>query len=60
MTTLDRKLRSTDKCELFALFGLMYFRGLLGLNNHAVDHVFSERAGHPVFAGAVSQIDYLS
>ena len=44
-------LCSTDKYELYALFGLMYFRVLLGLNNHAVDHIFSEQIGHPVFAG---------
>ena len=44
--------KDTNCEEIYALFGLMYFRGLLGLNNHRVDMVdilFSEKAGHPVF-----------
>ena len=44
-------IRLTDKCEMYALFGLMYFRGLLGQNKHHVNDIFSERAGHPVFGG---------
>ena len=47
--------RSTDACEMYALIGLMYFRGLLGLNNRGVTHIFSDRMGHPVFGGAMSR-----
>ena len=36
-------LHPTDRCELQAVIGLMYFCGLLGLNNHSVHHIFSER-----------------
>ncbi len=38
----DTKLyvRTTDKCELYAVFALIYFRGLLGGNHHSVGHVF--------------------
>ena len=47
-------LRPTDRCELQAVIGLMYFRRLLGLNNHGVHHI-SERTGHPVFVGTMSR-----
>ena len=61
-------LRTRDECELRAVFSLVYFRGLLGLNNHSlmyfrgllglsnhsVHQIFSDRTGHPVFGGAMS------
>lgn len=48
-------INTTDEPEIYAFFGLMYFRGLLGLNNHSVDTLFSEKAGHPVFGGTMSR-----
>ena len=41
--------------EIYALIGIIYFRGLLGLNNHLHEILFSEKAGHPVFAATMSQ-----
>ena len=48
-------IRLTDECEMYALFGLMYFRGLLGQSKHHVNDIFSERAGHPVFGRSMSR-----
>ena len=45
----------TDATEIKALFGLMYFRGLMGLHNHSHDILFSENAGHPMFAATMSR-----
>ena len=40
---------------MYALFGLMYFRGLLGLNNHRYNILFSEKAGPAVFGATMSR-----
>ena len=48
-------IRLTDATEIKALFGLMYFRGLMGLHNHSHDILFSENAGHPMFAATMSR-----
>ena len=48
-------LHTTEKCELYAVIGLFYYRGLMGLNNHSVHHIFSDRTGHPVLGGAMSR-----
>ena len=48
-------IKTTDELEVYAFFSLMYFRGLLSLNNHSVDTLFSEKAGHPVFGGTMSR-----
>ena len=48
-------IRLTDATEIKVLFGLMYFRGLMGLHNHSHDVLFSENAGHPVFAATMSR-----
>ena len=34
-------LKKTDRAEIDALFGLMYFRGILGVNLHVTDRLFS-------------------
>ena len=47
-------VRTTDAEEIYALFGLFYFRGLLGVNLRAVHRLFSDRYGHPVFGGTMS------
>ena len=48
-------VRKTDTTEIYALIGIIYFRGLLGLNNHSHEILFSEKAGHPVFAATMSR-----
>ena len=48
-------IRLTDATEIKALFGLMYFRGHMGLHNHSHDILFSENAGHPMFAATMSR-----
>ena len=45
----------TDGCEMYALFGLMYFRGLLGQSKHQMNDIFSGTAGRPVFGGSMSR-----
>ena len=47
-------LYKTDSTEIRALFCLVYCRGLLGLNNHKISILFSQRAGHPVFGATMS------
>ena len=34
-------VKKTDKVEINALFGLMYFRGMLGVNLYMTDRLFS-------------------
>ena len=51
-------LRKTDKCEMYALIGLMYFRGLLGQNMHDMNPIFSEWSGHPVFGGCHVKVPF--
>ena len=34
-------VKATDRVEIDALFGLLYFRGLLGVNLHMTDRPFS-------------------
>ena len=48
-------LHETDSTEIRALFGLVYFRGLLGLHNHKISILFSQKAGHPVFGATMSR-----
>ena len=48
-------VRTTDAEEIYALFGLFYFRGLLGVNLKAVHRLFPDRYGHPVFGGTMSR-----
>ena len=47
-------VRKTDTTEIYALIAIIYFGGLLGLNNHSHEILFSEKAGHPVFAATMS------
>ena len=48
-------IKQTDAVEIYALLGLMYFRGLLGMNNHSYDVLFSEKAGPAVFGATMSR-----
>jgi len=47
--------KQTDAIEIHALFGLMYCRGLLGMNNHRNDLLFSEKVGPAVFGATMSR-----
>ena len=47
-------IHDTDDIEIRALFGLMYLRGLMGMQNHDVKHLFSED-GHQWFGGTMSK-----
>lgn len=51
----DSHFGPTDSIEIHALFGLMYFRGLLGLSNHRYTILFAEKTGHPIFSGTMSR-----
>ena len=48
-------LKETDKTELYACIGLMYARGLLGQNNLCINHIFSDKTGHPIFGATMSR-----
>ena len=48
-------LHDTTISEIYALFGLMYYRGAFGQGMHNVDIVFSEKYGHPVFSATMSR-----
>ena len=51
-------IKVTDKIEIEAYFGLLYFRGLFKLNMHLTNIIFSERHGLPVFGAAVSRMRF--
>ena len=42
-------IKTTNITELKALFGLMYFGGLLGGNHNTVESLFSDTQGHYIF-----------
>ena len=48
-------LKETNKSEIRAFIGLLYMRGLLGLNHHDVELLFSKHAGPDVFGATMSQ-----
>ena len=48
-------IKPTIVFELRALIGLLYFRGLFGMNHHSLNILFSDKAGHPVFGAAISR-----
>ena len=48
-------LKETDKSEIRAFIGLLYMRGLLGLNHHDAELLFSKYAGPDVFGATMSQ-----
>ena len=47
-------VKKTDRVEIDALFGLMYFRGILGVNVHMTDRLFSNDS-HFVFGAIMSK-----
>ena len=48
-------LKETDKSEIRAFIGLLYMRGLLGLNHHYVELLFSKHPGPDVFGATMLQ-----
>ena len=44
----------TDEIEIRALIGLIYWRGLLGMQNHDIKHMFGED-GHHFFGGTMAK-----
>ena len=47
-------VKKADGVEIDALFGLMYFRGILGVNLHMTDRLFSNDS-HFVFGAIMSK-----
>ena len=47
-------VKETDRVEIVALFELMYFRGILGVNLHMTDRIFSSDS-HFVFGVTMSK-----
>ena len=47
-------VKETDHIEINALFGLMYLRGLLGMNLQRVDYLFADE-GHYAFGAIMSK-----
>lgn len=45
----------TDKVEIKALFGLMYYRGLMGMTKVKTSRLFENKIGHPVFGAVMSR-----
>lgn len=49
------EIMETNIIEMKAFIGLMYYRGLYGMNMHRVNILFSERHGAPVFSACMSR-----
>ncbi|XP_066964005.1 piggyBac transposable element-derived protein 4-like [Macrobrachium rosenbergii] len=47
-------IRLIDSVEVKSFFGLLYARGLLGLNTHDYHILFHESFGHPIFGAVMS------
>ena len=48
-------VRLTNELEFEAFIGLLYYRGLYGLNNHSTEILFSNKHGLPVFGACMSR-----
>ena len=48
-------MKPIDIIDIQAFIGIMYFRGLYGLNNHHLNILFSEKQGPPVFGATMSR-----
>ena len=48
-------IKPTNIFELCALIGLLYFRGLFGMNHHSLNIIFSDKAGPPIFSATMSR-----
>ena len=51
-------VKLVDSIDLYAVIGLMYFRGLYGLNQHDIRLPFSDVRGIPVFGATMSRLRF--
>ena len=51
-------LKTVDSVDIYAVFGLMFFRGLYGLNNHDIRLPFSKKQGLPIFGATMSRLRF--
>ena len=49
-------VKPVDSIDLYAVIGVMYFRGLYGLNQHEIRLSFSDVRGIPVFGATMSRL----
>ena len=54
---MGHRKQKTDRVEIDALFGLMYFRGILGVNLRMTDRIFSND-NHFVFGAIMSKSSF--
>ena len=52
------QFKETSIIEMKAFLGLLYYRGLYGMNMHDVNLLFSERHGPPVFSACMSRMRF--
>ncbi|XP_041464561.1 uncharacterized protein LOC121415423 [Lytechinus variegatus] len=48
-------LHETTACEIRAIMGMLYARGMLGQNLLHVNWLFGEHVGHPIFGATMSK-----
>ena len=48
-----------DATDIYALIGLMYMRGLYGLNKRIINLLFRDKKGLPVFRATMSRLHYV-
>ena len=53
-TKQDKTKQKTDRVKIDALFGLMYFKGIVGVNLHTTDRLFSNDS-HFIFGAIISK-----
>ena len=51
-------LKTVDSIDVYAVFSLMFFRGLYGLNQHDIRLPFSDKQGLPIFGATMSRLRY--
>ena len=51
-------IKPIDKIDLLSTIGLMYFRGLYGLNQHDIRLLFSPNRGMPIFGATMSRLRF--
>ena len=53
--SLQSFTRDTDVIEMHAFIGLLYLRGLAGLNNHDIAHLYHSTMGPPHFGATMGK-----
>ena len=51
-------VKKVDAIDIYAVIGLMYMRGLYGLNKHDLRLLFSDKRGIPIFGATMSRLRY--